>query len=438
MTDRLQAGAAQVNITPQELLPLAGFSGGERRAEGCHDPLLASALCLRQGNETLLFIACDLLEVSRAMVRRVRGRVSARYGLPPHHILISATHTHSGPHTHPSFAVAEDCPAIVPDEAWLRDLEQGVEEAAAAALRSLVPAEALFAQADGHAAGGNRRSPGGPADPALSLMLLREREGGKPIALHCVFAMHPTVLHRESCLYSADFPGALRSRLQAGWLEGAPLIYHTGAGGNQSPRHRILEHSFAEAERIGAALAAEITAALEGRPAVQDLPLRAGVTHLDLPLRRFPPPHEVQALHAEWQERLEKLRSAGAGPGELRTAEVDLIGAEVLLELSRAQERGDLTAFAAANLPAEVQALAAGEQRWLAWPGEAAVEYALMLKAEVPHLDLITLANGGLGGYIVTPEIEAEGGYEALSGLFTSAAGALLCQASRRVLARLL
>ena len=59
--------------------------------------------------------------------------------------------------------------------------------------------------------GGNRNSVDGPADPEAGVLFLRKKASGEPLALSVVYSMHPTVLHEDSTLVSADFPGYTRA-----------------------------------------------------------------------------------------------------------------------------------------------------------------------------------------------------------------------------------
>jgi hypothetical protein len=69
------------------------------------------------------------------------------------------------------------------------------------------------------------------------------------------------------------------------------------------------------------------------------------------------------------------------------------------------------------------------------WPGEFFVEYALEVKARSPHTFVITMANGELQGYIVTPEAAARGTYEATNALFHPDSGRRIVEATLSLLA---
>ncbi len=88
-------------------------------------------------------------------------------------------------------------------------------------------------------------------------------------------------------------------------------------------------------------------------------------------------------------------------------------------------------------MPAEIQVFAIGDWTFVAWPGEVFIEYALAVKAERPDTFVISLANGELQGYIVTPEAAAEGGYEASNALFDAASGQVLVNKTLEMLGRL-
>jgi hypothetical protein len=63
--------------------------------------------------------------------------------------------------------------------------------------------------------------------------------------------------------------------------------------------------------------------------------------------------------------------------------------------------------------------MAVGPWKFVAWPGEFFVEYALEVKRRSPKTFVITLANGELQAYIVTAEADAKGYYEARNALFS-------------------
>src|SRR5262244_1806014 len=89
----LEAGVAKVDITPSFLGPMYGYAN--RRcgpANGTHDPLFAKALVLRTGESRMAVVTLDLGSVTSENLRR---EVAGKLGIPV--LLLSASHTHSGP-----------------------------------------------------------------------------------------------------------------------------------------------------------------------------------------------------------------------------------------------------------------------------------------------------------------------------------------------------
>ena len=74
-----RAGAAARDISPERPAQLCGYPHVRRLSTGVHDPLLASALCLRCGTTSVLLVAVDILFVSPAFAREVRASIAARH-----------------------------------------------------------------------------------------------------------------------------------------------------------------------------------------------------------------------------------------------------------------------------------------------------------------------------------------------------------------------
>jgi hypothetical protein len=132
------------------------------------------------------------------------------------------------------------------------------------------------------------------------------------------------------------------------------------------------------------------------------------------------PEHELaeEALKAA-REKFARLKREGAPRAEVRTAECDVFGAEETAELALAANDGRLAKAAMDCSPAEIQLIKIGPWRFVSWPGEFFVEYALEVKRRAPGTFVITLANGELQAYIVTAEADANAFYEARNALFS-------------------
>lgn len=439
MAQPLLAGAASIDITPTKSLHLFGYPHVERYSTGVHDPLMASALYLRGDEGEAVFLANDIIFIPKTLAASARHRINEATGIPLESILISATHTHSGPGT-VRYASNEADPTVpAPDDDYLRQLEDGIVQAACHSVEQKEPAELGLAVADGSCVGGNRRDPAGPSHPNVPVLMVRARQTNTHLAAMMICSVHPTVLHENSTLVSGDFPGLARRYLQRNTLgESCVVLHHLGASGNQSPRHVVRETTFAEAERLGEELGKAVNAAIATIEYLDSITIQSGRAEVQLPLRPFPSEEHARQGLEQAKTRFERLQDAGAPPPEIRTAECDVFGAEETLTLSRAAANGELQAYAASCMPAEVQAISVGPWNFLAFPGELFVEFALDIETNHPNTHVITLANGELQGYIVTEEALGEGGYEASNALFKSPeSGRILSQAASDLMKRL-
>src|SRR5690349_18494957 len=92
--ESFRAGAATSNITPDLGSMIIG-NFVPIPATAVHDELHARCLVLDDGKTKLAFVVCDLLGLHRSVSVEARRLVEEATGIPPSHVLISGTHTHS-------------------------------------------------------------------------------------------------------------------------------------------------------------------------------------------------------------------------------------------------------------------------------------------------------------------------------------------------------
>jgi hypothetical protein len=417
------AGAAVADISPRRPMALFGYPHVKRVSTGAHDSLLASALCLRQGESAALLVSLDLLLLDTPTARGIRDRVARQLGMPPDRVWISCTHTHSAP-VSGRIAAWHDDPAVPPpDASYLEYVAEQVVDVAGQAAAKAVPAEAAWTSAIAQGVGGNRRAADGETDPEVGILAVRQASGGPLSVVAMIYGMHPTVLHEDSTLVSADFPGFARLHLRENRGAGLPVLYLMGPAGDQSPRRFVSGQTFAEAERLGRQLGAVVHDALvrlSDADFRSDWEVRAMARAADLPRRAIPSLADADRTLTEYRHRFDELhRSQPDARAALRTAECAVFGAEGTLALARLRDRGKLDAAANECLPAEVLAMRLGPVCVVGFPGEMFSAYALDIKRRAPRRTFVaTQVQGHLQGYLVTEEAEAAGGYEALTALF--------------------
>jgi hypothetical protein len=92
----LRAGVGKADITPRTGYYLGGWTRQDRVAQGQHTRLWARALVLQRGDRKVALVAVDLFMVPGGLVKHVGDALAAR-GFSESNLLMSASHTHSGP-----------------------------------------------------------------------------------------------------------------------------------------------------------------------------------------------------------------------------------------------------------------------------------------------------------------------------------------------------
>src|SRR5215472_1662710 len=92
----LRVGAAEVAISPPPGTPMAGYYS-TRLSTGVHDDLHAKAIVIASGGQRVALVACDLVGIPPAVIEEAREMIHAATGIPGSNIMISATHSHTGP-----------------------------------------------------------------------------------------------------------------------------------------------------------------------------------------------------------------------------------------------------------------------------------------------------------------------------------------------------
>lgn len=417
----LKAGMARIDITPPQGLELAGYPHYPRCNTGAHDPLWAACMYLEDGGQAVAMVTLDLLFFSKKHVAEVRRRVQERCGLDGSHVMISCSHTHSGPWAAGRLDIESLEAGKEQPKEYVEDLIGKIVSVIAAAKDGAFAAAfgvgtALCGAESG--VGGNRRIPGGPHDPLVSVMAIRD-EAGKVRGMLVNYTLHPTFIHEWSEVCTADYPCYLKLQLEE--MEPGVIVgFAQGASGNQSSRYYRQGESFDEAERVGRILGRAAHAALEQASWVTELTIATADTELPLELRSFGT-EEAMVEKVARDEAVYKELYAKYGNSTDRNeyylwqnANLKLLGSEDQLGYIRMQKKGTKIELLEDEGPAEIQLFRLGGALVIGMQGEVFVEYALYLKAMAGFGVVIfnELTNGVLPGYLYTPESLRTGGYE--------------------------
>src|SRR5690554_5370380 len=93
-----KANAASINITPGSPVWMAGYAGRTAPSEGTLHDIWAKALVLEDasGHRSLL-VTSDILGVPKDFSDEIRKWIGNKYGLDYSQVILSTSHTHSGP-----------------------------------------------------------------------------------------------------------------------------------------------------------------------------------------------------------------------------------------------------------------------------------------------------------------------------------------------------
>lgn len=427
---KLLAGAAIIDVTPKKPMFLHGYPHVERTSIGTNDPLFASALIIDNGENQIGFCAVDVIFISKEITIQVREQVQKATGIKGENLMVSASHTHSGPVIFSDIFYDPVVPNADPE--YIMYLVNKITQVFIEAFNNRKRSKIAITTGDSIGIGGNRHSKTGAIDSEVPIIVLKDFDTGDIFALSIIHCMHPTVLHEDSKLFSADFPGYTRRFISEKLGEDVVLLYQTGPSGNQSPRHFIDSNTLDEAKRLGFMLGKRITDSILKlkESNYQDWHTQHILKFkLELPRKKFMTLIEAEKKVTLVKRKLEILRLNGKSAVEIRTAECDWFGAEENMKLTKMFMNGELEKVYDSILPIELNIIALGEIYFVFLPGELFVEYSLRIKEKLPGKVFVnSLSNGVLAGYIVSEEAENEGGYEASNSVFSAEGGALIVE----------
>jgi len=366
----LLAGTATADISPGKGLELAGYPHYPRYNTGVHDPLYASCIYLNNGYCQLVIVTLDLLFYSKKHVSTVRKKIQTETGIPQGNMMISCSHTHSGPWVSGRLDIDSLLNGVRQDEEYVYRLNETIVSVVKEAVKNAFPAQIGYAKgACGReqGIGGNRRNKDGPCDPEVCVLALADLNG-RVKAAYVNYALHPTVIHEDSTLVSADYPGYIREYLKK-CMPGMNLLFAQGTSGDQSSRYFRHGQSFGEAERIGYAIGREVKRVLEQIDYSRDIPMFMLSKEMTITLRKLPPKEDAELNVTAARTFYDTLRLEKAPYLELQNANLKLLGAEDLLGYILMLEDGRKIELYEDEREAEVQVMGIGDARIVGLPG---------------------------------------------------------------------
>lgn len=234
----LLLGKSKVDITPYIGIHMSGWAG-ERHANEVHQPLTCRVLYLEQNDQQTVLVSLDLLGIEDRFADEIREKAEKLLGIPAASIMLSCTHTHSGPILEP--CIFPDHPA--PDELYKQELTRKVIGAILAAKQKLTPVHVGYGKGMSDL-GMNRRlrydngkcsfppkaNPEGPVDPEIGVLRFDAVEGNT-VAVLFSYGCHPTVGGNTLWL-GPDYPGPARELVEKYYGEETMAMFVLGNCGD--------------------------------------------------------------------------------------------------------------------------------------------------------------------------------------------------------------
>jgi len=390
----MKFGMARDIITPDIEMAMSGYDAFYGAAyQGVHDDLYVKALLLDDGNQAVLLITLDLLFHDVALTEEIKQYAEERYGIAPDNLILSYTHTHSGPairgydvgqfsEHYEAFLLAriKTCINRVFLNTFTGLLSYGsVEGEWNINRRRLV---------DGWMV--NRPNPEGVTDNVVHILKITD-EAGQPRGLLLNYACHPVTITDTPCL-SADFPGRISQHLETA-LFGLTSLFFQGAGGNSRPMvtasgGHFVTRTFHEIDAMASVMANRILQAVSfGKFEPIELNLAARQFQIAVAIEPFSKAVFAEAMADE--KRTPSLRNAARQVYE----RYEQLGDQVILHagIIRLNEHVYISALG----------------------GEPCVEVKQNIARAFPGKRMLFIGYTDSTAYIPDDKIIGEGGYEA-------------------------
>ena len=409
----VKAGFGDRIITPKGMLQMRGFARSQV-ATGTHDDLHVRSLVIEDVNETAVaIVTVSLCGIGRDIVERIREGVETETGIAQSNVLVTVTHTHSGPSIdkagpeYQAFVVEESVGSVV--DAW---------NSRAYARIGTGPATVMEL-------GRNRRVllyGGLHPDPEAGIIKIEDATG-KLTGVVFNYGCHPSALDWHNSLYSEDWPYYAIKGIQETLGENVAVAYLQSAQGN-----------------INVGYSAELSAV------GVDMPVRSyeyiehkGRQMRDAVLEALPKITTSGAITVDSAQEIFNYPLRNSFPISLSDAERDAVSAENMLAslekqqaltgtrildrvrmevFQTGQRLNTARNFYSSNdhggtVAHEQQAIRIGNAVFVGLPGEVFAEVGLRIKEEssFEQTFLIGLANG-YGGYLPSAKEYIEGDYE--------------------------
>lgn len=395
------AGFAQIDFTPLEgYMPGEGLPFWAAGAPRC--PLYANAAAFRGEEETIILVSVDHLDFETGHANRIRESISEKTHVPVSHIMLAATHIHTGSsnYTENSWApgepdVADYTSKCIVDAAVqaYENVQEGFalgtgkgEERRMSFNRDCIMEDGSIISIPGKGAKDRITGYLGPVDYDVHVMRV-DKADGTPAAFLVNYANHPDNDNTNRRQFSSDYPGFLRQNLQMIYGKELVVLFFNGACGDVNAynyKSGVSEpyaagHTYMP-EEMGKLLTETVCKINRNIQADQTEPKVQAVLRTDVYNKRVP---------AEWEMEAALASKARLDAGERIYRH----------EMGVMRKTLSYDASAPSTMEVEMQGIRLGDWVILTTPGELYTEIGLAMKALDPSEKILIseLTNGHVG-----------------------------------------
>lgn len=421
-TPIVMAGVGETVITPSENIQMAGFARSQI-STGIHDDLHARCLVIEGINgAATVFMTLSLLGLSEEICGRIRAGITAKTGVPGENIVVSCTHTHSGPDVDRDYPGSKDSPVI---GRYIEFLVERSVESAVKAWESRAPGRIGISETEVFELGKNRRRllyGGVHPDPEAAVIRIEDARGHL-LGVAFNYGCHPSGLDFRNTLFSEDWPYYAIRGVKKALGEDVWVAFFQSAEGNINVGYNaelsavgaempVRSHWYLE--KKGNQMAEAVLGVLPSMKVSGDIAVRSVIGRFDYPLRDSYPVTVAQA-ETEAEDARRKLTELDKKPEyrDTRTldkARVDVFSTQQRLDAARKY-------YSSSDRPAvrslEQQAVRIGDAVFVTFPGELFSEIGLAIKKQSPlEKTFIIGVTCGRGGYLPAAKEFIDGDYE--------------------------
>ena len=404
----MKAGMAKIDITPSGPVWMDGMIRSHR-STGVHDPLFAKALALSNDdslNNCFVVVSVQVCGLRTDDSLRARESASQLTGVPVNHIIIAATHTHSGPSTVGHFNTREEKYIAELLEKLTLVIQESVKAMQPVAIgcesgneNTISHYRRLLAD-DGHVVMNWETWPAehiigplGVVDSEVGVLKIVSADHPETtMGLLFNHAGHPNVMSGDNYLISADYPG-LAEKLVAQTVGGEALFIN-GAQGTMDI-DGLKDRDWEGVDRVAKALANAVCKTAKEITPLATASIRGSSASYTVPSRK------ITDAELAWADNI--LSQTGENIKPVADGVGDDYKASLYKQLHDQEDK---------NISVEQICFAIDDSAFISFPGELFTEIGMRIKDESPfrRTYLLGLANGRTG-YIPTSKAILEGGY---------------------------